>query len=237
MQKNAGIFKTQGEALDKYAARHCKSLVVGNPANTNCATLAAMAKGLPATNFTALTRLDHNRATSQIANKLGKSVAAVKNVAIWGNHSATQVPDVTAALVDGATPAKKALADANQTAWLNDEFIKTVQQRGAEVIKMRGSSSACSAANAIADHLRDWMQGTAEGTHVSMAVASDGSYGIPKGLIFSYPVTIKGGEWSIVQGIEIDSDFQARLDATKQELLDEQKLAFGTLGIDIPSAL
>lgn len=227
LDKNAGIFKVQGEALDKHAKRTVKSLVVGNPANTNCAVLAAMAPGLPASNFSALTRLDHNRALAQVAAKAGVLPALVKNVAIWGNHSATQVPDVALATIDGK-PAKQVITD---SAWLGQGLVTTVQQRGAAVIKLRGSSSAASAAVAIVDHLRDWHQGTPAGTYVSMAVPSDGSYGIPKGLIFSYPVSISNGAYHIVQGVTFDAEQQARIDATKQELLDEQKMAFSSLGI------
>jgi len=230
LDKNASIFKGQGEALDKYASRSCRSLVVGNPANTNCATLLAMAPGLPPTHFSALTRLDHNRAIAQIAAKVGKLPGSVKNVAIWGNHSATQVPDVTTALVDGV-PVKQVCSDHE---WLKNAFVTTVQQRGAAVIKMRGASSAASAAVAIADHLRDWHHGTAHGVTVSMAIPSDGSYGVPKGLVFSYPVTISKGEYHIVQGIQLDDDVRARIEITKQELLDEQKTAFSALGIAPP---
>jgi malate dehydrogenase len=177
LDKNAGIFKTQGEALDKHAKRTVKSLVVGNPANTNCATLVAMAPGLPPHNFSALTRLDHNRATAQLAAKAGVGNGAVKNVTIWGNHSATQVPDISAATINGA-PAKQIVTDHD---WVKNGFISSVQQRGALIIKMRQLSSAASAAVAIADHLRDWHHGTAPGVHVSMAVPSDGSYGVPEG--------------------------------------------------------
>jgi malate dehydrogenase len=230
LDKNAGIFKTQGEALDKHAKRTVKSLVVGNPANTNCATLVAMAPGLPPHNFSALTRLDHNRATAQLAAKAGVGNGAVKNVTIWGNHSATQVPDISAATINGA-PAKQIVTDHD---WVKNGFISSVQQRGALIIKMRQLSSAASAAVAIADHLRDWHHGTAPGVHVSMAVPSDGSYGVPKGLVFSYPVVIANGAVQIVQNIAFDDDVRARIEITKQELLDEQKTAFAALGISPP---
>lgn len=227
LDKNAGIFKTQGEALDKHAKRSVKSLVVGNPANTNCAVLAAMAPGLPAAQFSALTRLDHNRAIAQIAAKAGVLPSRVRNVAIWGNHSATQVPDVAVATIDGK-PANQVITDAD---WLGRGLVASVQQRGAAVIKLRGSSSAASAAVAIVDHLRDWHHGTPAGVYVSMAVPSDGSYGVPKGLVFSYPVTIANGAFHVVQGIQLDAEALARVEITKQELLEEQKMAFSSLGI------
>lgn len=232
LDKNAGIFKDQGKALGQYAKPTVKSLVVGNPANTNCAVLVACADKLDPRNFSALTRLDHNRATHQIAAKLGVPVGKVKNVTIWGNHSSTQVPDVSTATVDG----KSASSAINDEAWLADTFIPTVQKRGAAVIAKRGLSSAASAANAIADHMRDWLLGTSADRHVSMAVVSDGSYGVPSGLVFSYPVTCNKGDWKIVTGQKIGAELQKRLDVTKQELLSEQKTAFAALGIALPAS-
>ena len=197
LKMNAGIFKEQGAALNTLAKKSVKVLVVGNPANTNCLIAKTCAPNLPAESFSALTRLDHNRAKAQVALKVGVSVDKVKNTIIWGNHSGTQYPDVNHATVDGR-PVRPAV---NDDAWLSGEFITTVQQRGAAIINTRKLSSALSAAAAIRDHLRDWVLGTPEGEFVSMAVWSTGQgYGIPDGLIYSYPVTCKGGAYSVVAG-------------------------------------
>ncbi|EGG14691.1 malate dehydrogenase [Cavenderia fasciculata] len=225
LKMNANIFKEQGAALAKYAARGVKVLVVGNPANTNAyiACLAAKAD-LPSTNFSALTRLDQNRAVSMIAERVGVPVAKVKNVSIWGNHSLTQVPDVTNAVIQDfpekglTTPVLTAV---NDNKWLEESFIPQVQNRGAAVIAARKLSSAASAANAIVGHMRDWVLGTKDGETVSMAVVSDGSYNIPKGLVFSFPVQCRAGEWSIVQGLKITPFIQLKLDATTKELQSE----------------
>jgi malate dehydrogenase len=196
---NAQIFSAQGKALDKVADRRVKVLVVGNPANTNALIARENAKGLDPRNFTAMTRLDHNRAKAQLAGKVGAHVSDVRRAIIWGNHSATQFPDLAHATVNGAA----ALTRVSQ-AWYRDEFIPTVQQRGAAIIKARGASSAASAASAAIDHVRDWALGTPDDDWVSMAVASDGSYGIGEGLVYSYPVRCVRGEYQIVQGLAVD---------------------------------
>jgi len=223
LEKNAGIFKEQGVAIDKYASRNVKVLVVGNPANTNCLICKHFAPSIPEENFSALTRLDHNRAKAQIAKRLNTAVANVKNVIIWGNHSSTQYPDVNHGQVSGKT-IREAV---NDDSYLNQEFIKTVQVRGAAIIEARKLSSAMSAAQAIVDHVRDWVLGTPEGEWVSMAVPSDGSYGIEKGLIYSYPVTCKNGKYQIVQGLKIDDFSRQKMDITKQELVEERQAALG----------
>ena len=192
-------------------------LVVGNPANTNALIASRNAKDIDPRNFTAMTRLDHNRAISQLAEKTGVHVTAIRRMVIWGNHSATQYPDIAHATVDGK-PAKSLVDDA----WYRDYFIPTVQQRGAAIIKARGASSAASAASSAIDHVRDWALGTPPGDFVSMAVPSDGSYGIPEGVIYSYPVTCSGGRYSIVQGLAIDAYSRGKMDATHQELLEER---------------
>jgi malate dehydrogenase len=214
---NAQIFSAQGKALDAAASRDVRVLVVGNPANTNALIAAANAPGLDRRNFTAMTRLDHNRALAQVAAKTGRHVNDVRRMIIWGNHSATQHPDLSHCTVAGK-PAKSLVDEA----WYRDEFIPTVQQRGAAVIKARGSSSAASAASAAIDHMRDWTLGTPEGDWVSMAVPSDGSYGIAEGVIYSCPVTCKGGKYAVVQGLAIDEFTRGRMDATHQELLEER---------------
>ena len=214
---NAQIFSAQGKALDASANRDVRVLVVGNPANTNALIAASNAPGLERRNFTAMTRLDHNRALAQVAARTGKHVNDVRRMIIWGNHSATQHPDISHCTVDGK-PAKS-LVD---PAWYRDEFIPTVQQRGAAVIKARGSSSAASAASAAIDHMRDWALGTADGDWVSMGVPADGSYGVGEGVIYSYPVTCKGGKYAVVQGLAIDEFTRGRMDATHQELLEER---------------
>jgi malate dehydrogenase len=215
--ENAKIFSAQGKALDAVASRDVRVLVVGNPANTNSLIAQRNAPSLPAASFTAMTRLDHNRALAQLAEKTGVAVADVRKVIIWGNHSATQYPDLHHATVG----AKAALSLVEQS-WFKENFIPTVQQRGAAIIKARGTSSAASAASAALDHIHDWIHGTAAGDWVSMGVPSDGSYGIPAGVIYSYPVTCKGGAYSIVQGLSVDEFSRGKMTATHQELLEER---------------
>ena len=218
LEANGKIFGPQGQALDKVAARDVKVLVVGNPANTNALIAMKTAPSLKPTQFTAMMRLDHNRATSQIAQKVGKPNAAVKKVTVWGNHSATQYPDLFQAEVEG----KKVWPMINDQAWLETNFIPTVQKRGAAIIEARGLSSAASAANAAVDHIRDWSLGTAPGTWVSMGVPSDGSYGIPEGVLYGYPVTCSGGRYEIVKGLEVSDFGRKRMDATLKELHEER---------------
>jgi malate dehydrogenase len=218
LEANAQIFIVQGRALDKVASRNVKVLVVGNPANTNALIAQQSAPSLPPGNFTAMMRLDHNRALTQVAQKTGKPVTAVKKMTIWGNHSATQYPDVFNALV-GDQNAAEVLAD---QAWVESTFIPTVQKRGAAIIEARGLSSAASAANAAVDHVRDWVLGTPEGDWVTMGIPSDGSYGIPAGVIYGYPVTCKNGAYTIVQGLEVNDFSRARMDATLKELQEER---------------
>ncbi len=215
---NGGIFTAQGQALSAGAADDVRILVVGNPANTNCLIAMNNAQGIDSSRFTAMMRLDHNRAVAQVAQKLGVSVNEVSRMTIWGNHSATQFPDLYHALVNG-TSAYDAVGD---HAWYEGEFIPTVQQRGAAVIKARGLSSAASAANAAISHVRDWALGTAADDWVTMGVCSDGSYGADKGLILGYPVSTRAGSWSIVQGLELNEFAQARFEATVAELRDER---------------
>jgi malate dehydrogenase len=214
---NAQIFSAQGKALDAVASRNVKVLVVGNPANTNALIARENAKGLDPRNFTAMTRLDHNRAKAQIAGKVGAHVSDVKGAIIWGNHSATQFPDLAHASV-GGTPALSKVSQA----WYRDEFIPTVQQRGAAIIKARGASSAASAASAAIDHVHDWALGTPGDDWVSMAVASDGSYGIPEGIVYSYPVRCSGGNYTIVQGLSVDDFGRSKMAATDAELREER---------------
>jgi malate dehydrogenase len=216
---NGGIFKPQGESLSRSAKREVKVLVVGNPANTNALIAQSNAKDLDPGRFTAMTRLDHNRAIAQLAGKVGAHANDVTRMTIWGNHSATQYPDIFHAAVAGR-PAFEAVG--NDQAWLEGEFIPTVQQRGAAVIKARGLSSAASAANAAVDHMRTWSLGTPDGDWVSMGIPSDGSYGVPEGLISSFPVTCADGTYQIVQGLDIDDFSRARIDASTQELADER---------------
>ncbi|GLV39983.1 Malate dehydrogenase 1 [Carabus blaptoides fortunei] len=214
-----------GEALDKHAKKDVKVLVVGNPANTNALICSKSAPSIPKENFTAMTRLDQNRAQSQIAAKLGTPVANVKNVIIWGNHSSTQFPDAKHASVDlnGNTVA---VYDAvKDDAWLRGQFIECVQKRGAAVIAARKMSSALSAAKAASDHMRDWWNGTTSGRFVSMGVMSDGSYGVPKDIIFSFPITIENKQWKIMQGLPIDDFARSMLDNTGKELLEERQEA------------
>jgi malate dehydrogenase len=218
LSANGGIFKPQGEALSRSAKKDVKILVVGNPANTNALIAQAAAPDVPAERFTAMTRLDHNRALTQLAKKTGSTVADIKRLTIWGNHSATQYPDIFHAEIGG----KNAAAVVDDQAWVEDYFIPTVAKRGAAIIDARGASSAASAASATCDAARDWLHGTPEGDWVSMAVVSDGSYGVPEGLVSSFPVTTSGGGWSIVQGLEIDDFSRARIDASTAELADER---------------
>jgi len=215
--ENAKIFSAQGKALDAVASRDARVLVVGNPANTNSLIAQRNAPSLNPQNFTAMTRLDHNRGLAQLTEKTGAPLADVKKVIIWGNHSATQYPDLHHATVGG----KSALSVVD-AGWFKDTYIPTVQQRGAAVIKARGSSSAASAAAAALDHVHDWMLGTRDGDWVSMAVPSDGSYGIPEGVIYSYPVTCKSGTYSIVKGLEINDFSREKMQATHRELLEER---------------
>eukprot|EP00268_Persea_americana_P024803 TRINITY_DN241_c0_g1_i1.p1 TRINITY_DN241_c0_g1~~TRINITY_DN241_c0_g1_i1.p1 ORF type:complete len:275 (-),score=76.94 TRINITY_DN241_c0_g1_i1:1035-1775(-) len=229
MSKNVSIYKSQASALEKHAAANCKVLVVANPANTNALILKEFAPSIPEKNITCLTRLDHNRALGQISERLNVQVSDVKNVIIWGNHSSTQYPDVNHATVKtqgGEKPVKGLVADDE---WLKGEFITTVQQRGAAIIKARKLSSALSAASAACDHIRDWVLGTPEGTWVSMGVYSDGSYDVSPGLIYSFPVTCCNGDWKIVQGLSIDEFSRKKLDATAAELSEEKALAYSCL--------
>ncbi|EHR61296.1 malate dehydrogenase [Saccharomonospora cyanea] len=218
LEANGGIFKPQGEAINAGAADDIKVLVVGNPANTNALIAKAHAPDVPAERFTAMTRLDHNRAIAQLAKKLGVPVSDVKKMTIWGNHSATQYPDIFNAEVKGRSAAEAV----NDQAWLENEFIPRVAKRGAEIIEARGASSAASAANAAIDHVYDWVNGTPEGDWVSMGVPSDGSYGVPEGLISSFPVVCKNGSYEIVQGLEINDFSRARIDASVAELSEER---------------
>lgn len=227
LKANAKIFEGQGKAIEKYADRDVKVLVVGNPANTNALITMTNAPSIPRQNFTALTRLDQNRAMSQIARKANLHSKQVRNVIIWGNHSKTQYPDVHHAFLDdfpktGLTTGVRAALPED---WLNGEFIKTVQQRGKAIIDARGMSSAASAANAALDHVRNWMLGTAPGQWVNMGVPSDGSYGIAEGIIFSYPCTCSNGSYSIVQGLPINDFSREKMNITEAELRDERKQA------------
>ena len=218
LEANGKIFAPQGQALDKVANRGVKILVVGNPANTNCLIAMKNAKSLQPEQFTAMMRLDHNRATSQIAQKIGKPNASVKKVTVWGNHSATQYPDLFQAECEG----KKVWPMINDQAWLEGKFIPTVQKRGAAIIEARGLSSAASAANAAIDHVRSWVLGTPAGDWVSMGIPADGSYGIPEGVLYGYPVTCSGGQVRIVKGIEVSDFSRKRMDATLKELHEER---------------
>jgi len=217
LEANAAIFSVQGKAIDEVASRDIKVLVVGNPANTNALITQRNAPSINPRNFTAMTRLDHNRALSQLAQKTGKTVNDVTNMTIWGNHSSTQYPDLFHAKVNG-----KAALELVDDAWHKETFIPTVQQRGAAVIKARGSSSAASAANAAVDHMRTWALGSNGDDWVSMGVYSDGSYGIDKGLIYSFPVRCKNGDWEIVQGLDIDAFSQEKIKASEKELSEER---------------
>ncbi|MEA3214482.1 MAG: malate dehydrogenase [Acidimicrobiia bacterium] len=219
LSANGAIFTVQGKALSDRASRDVKVLVVGNPANTNCLIAMNNAPGLPRESFTAMTRLDHNRAVAQLAAKAGVPVAEVANMTIWGNHSATQYPDIFHAEVKGG-PAFAAVG--SDQSWVESQFIPTVQKRGAAIIEARGASSAASAANAAIDHMRDWVLGSRQGDWVSMAICSDGSYGVPEGLISSFPVTTSGGRYQIVQGLDLDDFSRSRVDTSVAELAEER---------------
>lgn len=217
LEANGGIFGPQGAAINAGAADDVRVLVVGNPANTNALIAQAHAPDVPAERFTAMTRLDHNRALSQLAKKLGVSLDKISKLAIWGNHSATQYPDLFHAEVEGRTAANQV-----DHAWLRDEFIPTVAKRGAAIIEARGASSAASAANAAIDHVHTWVNGTAEGDWTSAGVVSDGSYGVPEGLISSFPVVARNGRYEIVHGLDIDEFSRERIDASVAELVEER---------------
>jgi len=218
LEANGKIFAPQGKALDAVAKRDVKVLVVGNPANTNCLIAMKNARSLKQTQFTAMMRLDHNRSLTQVAQKVGKPVSAVRKMIVWGNHSATQYPDVFQAECEG----RKIWPLINDQEWLEKTFIPMVQKRGAAIIEARGLSSAASAANAAIDHVRDWVLGTPPGDWVSMGIPSDGSYGIPEGVLYGMPVTCKGGKYELVKGIEISEFGRKRMDATLKELHEER---------------
>jgi malate dehydrogenase len=223
LEANGGIFKPQGEAIAAAAADDVKVLVVGNPANTNCLIAMSNADGVPRERFTAMMRLDHNRAVAQLANKLERSVTDVKRMTIWGNHSPTQYPDLVNCLVDGSP----AWPQVDDEAWIADEFIPTVGKRGAAIIEARGASSAASAANAAIDHMHDWVLGTPDEDWVSMAIPSDGSYGVGEGLISGAPCECSGGEWKLVEGLEINDFSRERIDNTVAELNEEREAVKG----------
>ena len=218
LSENGKIFGPQGKSLNAVASRDVKVLVVGNPANTNCLIASANAPDLPPENFTAMTRLDHNRALAQLAARTGVHHTQIERMVIWGNHSATQYPDIHHALIDGAPAIDRVDRD-----WYENDFIPTVQQRGAAIIKARGASSAASAASAAIDHVRDWVRGTGDSDWVSMAVPADGSYGIAPGVIYSFPCTLSEGRWTIVPDLEINTFSRSRMDATDAELRAERK--------------
>jgi malate dehydrogenase len=217
LAENGKIFGPQGRALNDHASRDVKVLVIGNPANTNCLIAMKSAPDLDPRQFTAMMRLDHNRAISQVAEKTNSTVGDIRKVVVWGNHSATQYPDLNHATIAG-----KPAMDSLDQGWVRDEFIPRVQKRGAEVIEARGLSSAASAGYAGLDHVRDWMHGSAQGDWVSMGIPSDGSYGIPEGLIYSYPCVCSNGGYEIVQGLEIDEFSREKMDATRKELEEER---------------
>ena len=217
LEANAQIFSVQGKAINDHASRDIRVLVVGNPANTNALITASNAPDIDPGRFTAMTRLDHNRAIAQLARKTGVHVADIRRMTIWGNHSATQYPDIYHATVDG-----RAAPELVDETWLTDEFIPQVQQRGAAIIKARGASSAASAASAAIDHMHDWALGTADEDWVSMGIPSDGSYGIAEGVIYSYPVRCSGGNYEIVQGLEINDFSRSRMESTETELREER---------------
>ena len=229
--KNSSIFAAQGKVLNEVAKTTTKVVVVANPANTNCLILKTNAPNIPAKNFTCLTMLDQNRAKSQIARKLDVGVATIKRVAIWGNHSATQYPDAFNGTVGG-----KAISSVADEAWLKGEFISNTQQRGKAIIEARKLSSAMSAANAVADHLRLWLaDGTPEGDTMSMGVVSDGSYGVAKGIIYSFPLTARNGEYTICNDFRVSEFAAAKIKASEKELLEEREAAFSGLGQRVPS--
>jgi malate dehydrogenase len=217
LEANAQIFSVQGKAMNDHASRDIRVLVVGNPANTNALIASSNAPDIDGSRFTAMTRLDHNRAMAQIAAKTGSHVSDIRRMIIWGNHSATQYPDIHHAVVAG-----KPATDLVDESWLTGEFIPTVQQRGAAIIKARGASSAASAASAAIDHMHDWALGTPESDWVSMAVPADGSYGIAEGVVYSYPVRCQGGEYEIVQGLDVSEFSRKRMQATETELREER---------------
>ncbi|MBV8989097.1 MAG: malate dehydrogenase [Solirubrobacterales bacterium] len=226
LEANGGIFKPQGQALNSHAASDVKVLVVGNPANTNCLIAQSNAPDIAPERFTSMMRLDHNRALAQLARKADVSVSEITNLTVWGNHSATQYPDIFHAEIKGQNAAELV----NDQDWLENDFIPTVQKRGAAVIEARGASSAASAANAAIDHIHDWLFGTAPGNWISMAVPADGSYGVAEGVISSFPVTCSNGSYEVVQGLEIDDFSRARIEASVAELRDERK-AIEQLGL------
>ena len=217
LEANAKIFSVQGKAINDHASRNIRVLVVGNPANTNALIASSNAPDIDKSRFTAMTRLDHNRAKAQVAVKTGKHVSDIRQMIIWGNHSATQYPDIHHASVAG-----KQVADLVDEAWLTDDFIPTVQQRGAAIIKARGASSAASAASAAIDHMHDWALGTPDDDWVSMAIPADGSYGIAEGIVYSYPVRCRGGEYEIVQGLDVSEFSRKRMQVTEAELREER---------------
>jgi malate dehydrogenase len=225
LEANGGIFAPQGKAINDNAADDVRVLVVGNPANTNALIARSSAPDVPAERFTAMTRLDHNRAVAQLAKKLDVPVTEIRHLTIWGNHSATQYPDLFHAEVGGKTAAEQV-----DESWLRDEFIPTVAKRGAAIIEARGASSAASAANAAIDHVYDWVNGTAEGDWTSAAIPSDGSYGVAEDIISSFPVTSKDGKWEIVQGLDIDEFSRGKIDASVAELVEERD-AVTSLGL------
>jgi malate dehydrogenase len=226
LEANGGIFKPQGQALNDHAASDLRVLVVGNPANTNCLIAQSNAPDIPRERFTAMMRLDHNRAIAQVARKAGAAISDVSNMTIWGNHSATQYPDVFHAKVNGQNAAD-AISDQG---WIESDFIPTVQKRGAAIIEARGASSAASAANAAIDHVRNWVLGTPDGDWVSMAIPTDGSYGIGEGIFAGHPCTCQGGKYSVVEGLDIDDFSRSRIDASVKEL-NEEREAVKQLGL------
>jgi len=226
LEANGGIFKPQGEAIAAGAAEDVRILVVGNPANTNCLIALSNADGVPRERFTAMMRLDHNRAVAQVANKLGADVSDVTNMTVWGNHSTTQYPDLVNARVNG----RSAWEAVDDETWIADEFIPRVAKRGAAIIEARGASSAASAANAAIDHVRDWVLGTREGDWVSMGVPADGSYGVEEGIVAGFPCRCSSGEWAIVEGAEVPEFSRTRIDASAAELRDE-RAAVNQLGL------
>jgi malate dehydrogenase len=223
LEANGGIFKPQGEAIAAGAADDVRILVVGNPANTNCLIAMSNADGVPRERFTAMMRLDHNRAIAQTASKLGKRVSEVTNMTVWGNHSTTQYPDLVNAKMNGQS-AWDAIDD---EAWIADEFIPRVAKRGAAIIEARGASSAASAANAAIDHVHDWVLGTPQGDWVSMGVPADGSYGVAEGIVAGFPCQCSGGEWSIIEGLEVPEFSRSRIDASAAELREERDAVSG----------
>ena len=226
LEANGKIFGPQGRALSDHASRDVKVLVVGNPANTNCLIAMKNAPGLKPSNFTAMMRLDHNRSLTQVAQKVGKPVASVKKLHVWGNHSSTQYPDLFTAEADG----QKVWPMINDQKWLEDNFIPTIQKRGAAIIDARGLSSAASAANAAIEHMRDWVFGTRDGDWVSMGLAADGSYGIAEGVMYGYPTTCKNGKFEIVKGIDVSEFSRGRMQATLKELIEERDAIKHLLG-------